>query len=64
MVYCDYIAHRIQEGLRNDTEKLLDRASPTKYDLDSVGGWLKSTRKEIRVTDRHGKSYRITVEEE
>ena len=64
MVYCDYIAHRIQEGLRNDTEKLLDRSFPTKYDLDPDGGWLKSTRKEIRVTDRYGKSYRITVEED
>ena len=41
MVYCDYIAHRIQEGLRNDTEKLLDRSFPTKYDLDPAGGWLK-----------------------
>ena len=63
LAYCDYIAHLIQKGLRNDTEHMLETVGATKMDLDPVGGYFVSPKKAITVHDRQGKAYVITVEE-
>lgn len=60
--YCDYIAHLVQRGLRNDSENLLGSVGTTKLDL-SESGSFRSTKKTIVLTDKFSKSYRITVEE-
>lgn len=62
MAYCDYIAYRIQEGLRGDTENLLGNVQPTKMDL-SPEGYFVSPKKTINITDKFGKKYVVTVEE-
>jgi hypothetical protein len=62
VAYCDYIAHLLQKGLREDTEHLLGKVQPTKLDLNEAGTFL-STKKTIVVTDKYQKTYRITVEE-
>lgn len=62
IAYCDYIAHRVQEGLRDDTESLLGKVFPTKMDLSSEGYFVSPT-KTIYLTDRFGKEYKITIEE-
>lgn len=63
IVYCDYIAHLIQKNLHdNDYEWLLEEVGKVQFHLDD-GGQFASTRKTIRVVDKFGKEYNITVEE-
>ena len=64
LAYCDYIADRIRTSLENDDPaRLIARVGRVHWDLDPEGGWLVSTKKTMHVTDRNGKSYRVTVEE-
>lgn len=61
--YCDYIAAMIADNLKAvDAERLLSSVSRPRYDLAEDGSFL-STKKIVAVTDRYGKTYRITVEE-
>ena len=62
IAYCDYIAYRCQEGLRDDSESLLGKVQPTKMDL-SPEGYFVSPKKTIQLVDRNGKAYKITIEE-
>ena len=63
LAYCDYIASLIRGNLKaNDVEKLLSSVSAPKMHLAASGTFL-STMKTIDVEDRHGKKYRVTVEE-
>jgi len=65
VAYCDYIAHLIQESLKvedSNNERLLASVGRMKLDLTETGSF-KSTKKTIEVEDRHGKKYKITVEE-
>lgn len=62
VAYCDYIAHLVQQGLREDSESLLKQVSPTKLHLGENGEFISPT-KTVMVTDRYGKQYRIRVEE-
>ncbi len=63
--YCDYIAHRIKTDLSgHDPERLIAEVSHIKWDLHPTEGYFLSPKKTIFVTDRNGKRYRITVEED
>lgn len=62
LAHCDYIAYRIQEGLRGDTQHLLGKVQPTKMDL-SPEGFFQSPTKTIYLTDKFGSKYKITVEQ-
>jgi hypothetical protein len=60
--YCDYLAHLISGNLKsNDTERLLSSVGKPEWDLDD-GGALRSTLKKIRVQDRNGRTYTITIQ--
>ena len=61
MIYCDYIAHLIQQALVADREDLLEHVGHVKLDLDTSGAWVSST-KTLEVSDTNGIKYRITVE--
>jgi hypothetical protein len=63
LAYCDYIAHLIGGNLKsNDTERMLTSVARTEWDLDERGAF-RSTLKKIRVQDRNGKNYLITIQE-
>jgi hypothetical protein len=62
LVYCDQIAHIIQRELASGWAGFAN-VGRVEYDLHPTGGYLVSTKKTIRVTDRNGRNYRITVEE-
>lgn len=65
IAYCDYIADRIKNGLKNDSTilgSLIDSVGKINYDLTESGSF-KSTKKTLNVIDTNGKAYRITVEE-
>lgn len=67
LVYCDYIADRIQKALvvaKNDVfaaVPLLD-VGRVKFDLDANGSFA-STKKTLEVVDGNGRKYLVTVQE-
>jgi hypothetical protein len=64
LAYCDYIAHLIAGHIRQfDTKDILRDVGCPSYDLDESGAFV-STTKTITVSDRNGKKYKITVEEQ
>jgi hypothetical protein len=63
LVYCDQIAHIIRRELASGWSGFAE-IGRVEYDLHPQGGYLVSTKKTIRVTDRNGRKYRITVEED
>lgn len=63
LVYCDQIAHIIQRELASGWAGF-GAVGRVEYDLHPQGGYLVSTKKTIRVTDRNGRKYRVTVEED
>jgi hypothetical protein len=64
MDYCDYLAARIRNALTPpDPECIIGRVGRVLSDLDPVGGWWRSSKKTLEVTDTKGTKYRITVEE-
>lgn len=67
LVYCDYIADRIQKALvaaKNDVFAAvpLSDVGRIKYDLDSNGSFV-STKKSVEVVDGNGRRYLVTVQE-
>ncbi len=63
LAYCDYIVHRIHADLSKfDPERLIAKVDRPKWDLREDGS-LGSTAKAVIVTDKNGKTYRVTVEE-
>ena len=65
LAYCDYIAHVISTSFCNDKpENMIASVGPIKMDLHPDQGYFVSTKKTISVTDKNGKKYKITVEEE
>ena len=63
LAYCDYIATLIWGNLKaNDVDKLLSSVSAPRLHLTASGAFL-STKKILDVEDRHGKKYKVTVEE-
>ena len=63
VAYCDYIAHLILKALNTrDDEGLLKSVGKINFDVSPEGHYI-STKKTIEVTDRNGKTYRVTVEE-
>jgi hypothetical protein len=68
LVYCDYIADSIQIMLRreiNDFEDttILETVEGVKTDLHPTEGYFVSTKKTMKVTDKNGRAYLVTVEE-
>jgi len=66
LVYCDYIADRIKNGLRDDSykeETLISYVDKINWDL-TPEGYFNSTKKTIKVQDKSGRWYKITVEED
>tara|TARA_Y100000385_G_scaffold170186_1_gene176233 strand:- start:1788 stop:1994 length:207 start_codon:yes stop_codon:yes gene_type:complete len=66
MIYCDYIADRIQKLVAReigDNSTLLDSIGTVNYDLHPTEGYFQSTKKTIEVKDVNGKIYLVTVEE-
>lgn len=66
LAYCDYIADRVQKGLRDDSYKessLINYVDRVEMDLHPEEGYFQSTKKTIRVQDTNGKWYLVTVEE-
>lgn len=66
LAYCDYIADRIQKGLRDDAQQgmsLIDSVGRVEMDLHPEQGYFQSTKKTVRVQDTNGKWYLVTVEE-
>ena len=68
LVYCDYIADSIQIMLRreiNDFEDttILETVEGVKMDLHPTEGYFVSAKKTMKVTDKNGRAYLVTVEE-
>lgn len=62
LTYCDYIADLISRKLKlGDDLNLIKWVGLPKIDLD-IDGAFKSTKKIVRVTDKYGVEYLITVE--
>lgn len=67
LAYCDYIASRIQSRIKGDIlldDPYVKMVESVKMDLHPEEGYFQSTKKTIRVQDKNGKYYKITVEEE
>ena len=67
LAYCDYIASKIQTALRFDSrldDTLLHFVDSVQMDLHPEEGYFQSTKKTIRVQDKGGKYYTVTIEEE
>lgn len=63
--YCDYIADKIKLSLREDTHReasLLSYIDKVNWDLHPEGGYMVSTKKTIKMQDKFGKWYKVTVE--
>lgn len=67
LVYCDYIADRIQKALvaaKNDVfaSVPLSDVGRVNFDLDANGSFA-STKKTVEVADGNGRRYLVTVQE-
>lgn len=67
LVYCDYIADRVQKALvaaKNDVfaPVPLTDIGRVKWDLDDAGCFA-STKKTVEVVDGNGRKYLVTVQE-
>lgn len=63
--YCDYIADKIKLSLREDSYReasLLRYIDKVNWDLHPEGGYMVSTKKTIKMQDKFGKWYKVTVE--
>lgn len=65
IAYCDKIADVARKALLNpDTDNIIGNVGHVKFDLHPTGGYLMSTKKTIKVSDKNGKMYTITIEED
>lgn len=63
--YCDYIADKIKTYLREDSYRdvsLLRYVDKVNWDLHPEDGYMLSTKKTIKMQDKSGKWYKVTVE--
>ena len=61
MVYCDYLASLVREGLQHlDMNNLIAEVSSVQLDLNDRGV-MQTTDKHIFVTDVTGQKYLVTV---
>ena len=66
LAYCDYIADRIKTVLKRevaDNDTLIEQVGHIESDLHPTEGWFQSPKKIIKVWDKNGKGYLVTVEE-
>ena len=64
LVYCDKIADVVRKALlKYDPDGIVGLVGQIKMDLHPTEGYFVSTKKTMKVTDRNGKLYLITVEE-
>ncbi len=58
LIFCDYIAHVIAKSLRRtslETDNIIARTSEVVY---KTGSYTKT----VKVTDKYGTNYKITIE--
>lgn len=63
--YCDYIADKIRKALVADTAdyySYIKDVGKVAMDLHPTEGYMVSTNKTIKVFDKGGKVYKVTVE--
>ena len=63
LIYCDHIANVIKQALQQHrgSETYIQYVGPVQFDLDSKGG-LRSTTKQIQISDINDTHYVVTVE--
>jgi len=67
MIYCDYIAETINVSLKenvNDKSTYISEVGGVNLDLHPTEGYYVSPKKTMSVTDKNGKKYIVTIEEE
>lgn len=63
--YCDYIADKIKNYMREDSYRdasLVRYVDKVEWDLDPKDGYMVSTAKTIKMQDKSGTWYKVTVE--
>ena len=66
LAYCDYIADRIRTWFRNDIvvgSEYIKNVDKVMMDLHPEEGYFLSTKKTLRIEDKNGKWYLVTIEE-
>jgi hypothetical protein len=65
-VYNDYISNQIKNALVKgmDENDIVHDAMGPYMDLDEDEGFLLSLKRTIKVMDKNGKTYKITIEED
>lgn len=63
--YCDYIADKIKNYMREDSYRdasLVRYVDKVEWDLHPKDGYMVSTTKTIKMQDKSGTWYKVTVE--
>ena len=66
-IYNDFIADRIKKALVNESaleDNIVHDVQGPKMDLDPDEGYLLSLKLTIKVMDKNGTTYKITIEED
>lgn len=67
LVYNDFIADRIKKALVNEAaieDNIVHDVKGPHLDLDPEEGYLLSLTRTIKVMDKNGTTYKITIEED
>jgi hypothetical protein len=62
VAYCDYIAHTVREALIAERNPIINLVGKVQMDLNEHGHFM-STTKTLKVVDKNGTTYKITVEQ-
>ena len=66
-IYNDFISYRIKKALVNESsieDNIIHDVKGPHLDLDEDEGYLLSLRRTIKVMDKNGTTYKITIEED
>tara|TARA_B110000977_G_scaffold52277_1_gene71081 strand:+ start:2937 stop:3152 length:216 start_codon:yes stop_codon:yes gene_type:complete len=66
-IYNDFISDRIKKALVNEAsieDNIIHDVKGPHLDLDEDEGYLLSLRRTIKVMDKNGTTYKITIEED
>jgi len=66
-IYNDFIADRTKKALVNESaleDNIVHDVQGPKMDLDPDEGYLLSLKRTIKVMDKNGTTYKITIEED
>ena len=67
LIYNDFISDRIKAALVNEAaieDNIVHDVKGPHLDLDPEEGYLLSLRRTIKVMDKNGTTYKITIEED